>query len=507
MAKFGRHFAGERIIPQTFPRANARQLADTGQGFGPQALAEAGGALTDVASVLFKWNEREGNSQYDTLRGLYASEIGSFERTPFKDTTTLEAGFKKLESDLAKLPSANDLKNKSGLKKYKVFMTLNKEARDKVKAEKSIRMVSRNLQSALFINLSNVAQQPDRDKAIAEINTLVQGGLDDGSIKTATQGLAIRDRFINDWTVADVNRRSQTIIRLDGEVDWTATVDYLNQPKNTEGIDSDILKSMKSNANNQKNLQEGRDKENLEILQEEQLGNIYELIGTNDSEATVAINNSALGEDKKEKLRNLIGKNISVNWPEYDKVAGIIDGVARGTHTKEQANQAINEGVLNRFYDTTAATSLRTKLSANSKDDSPTRTPAHTRGITEIEEIMDATIAWNKVNTKDYGLEEESAALHEKNKLKNDLDAFALEKDRTDEEIEEKTKSLNTPLKDELVENWFSRLFKIENLFPLIGHRARQAKEIPQANTQAEYDALPKGTRYQDANGNIGIKR
>ena len=352
MPVFERHFAGERIRPGTLPRAPARQLADTGQGFGPQALAEAGGALTDTASVLFKWNEREGNSEYDTLRGLYASEIGSFERTPFKDTTTLEAGFKKLEADLAKLPSANDLKNKSGLKKYKEFMTLNKESRDKIKAEKSIRMVARNLQSALFVNLSNVAQQPDRDKAIDEINTLIQGGLDDGSIKTATQGLAIRDRFIDDWTVADVNRRSQTIIRADGEVDWTATVDYLNQPKNTEGIDSEILKSIKSNAETELANQKKRDAEEIERQREFSLDGLNETLQKDQLPTPGEIDRAKLAEidagnyarwTANEQKRIATGVKITTNEFTRAQLNTMALDIWRGAVTKRQFDTAANE--------------------------------------------------------------------------------------------------------------------------------------------------------------------
>ncbi len=359
MGRFERHFAGEQIKAQTFPRAPARQLADTGQGFGPQALAEAGGALSDTADVLFKWNEREGNSEYDTLRGLYASEIGAFDRTSFKDTTTLEAGFKKLEANLTKLPSANELKNKSGLKKYKAFMTLNKEARDKVKAEKSIRMVSRNLQSALFINLSNVAQQPDRDKAMDEIETLIKGGLDDGSIKTATQGLAIRDRFINDWTVADVNRRSQTIIRADGEVDWSETVDYLNQPENTEGIDSDILDSLKSSAKTQNDAQQGRDKERLEAQREIDRGTIYD--GIHKGEMTrPEIEATSLDEDEqsamwemtqKEAERKAKGELIVTDPKVRQQILRDITGIITGATTRADVTRSANDARFGNFSD------------------------------------------------------------------------------------------------------------------------------------------------------------
>ncbi|KKL19316.1 hypothetical protein LCGC14_2466690 [marine sediment metagenome] len=89
-----------------------------------------------------------------------------------------------------------------------------------------------------------------------------------------------------------------------------------------------------------------------------------------------------------------------------------------------------------------------------------------------------------------------------KHRLKNDFDAWMLDNaDASDEDIEKKVKALTSPAKEEMMGNWFSRLFNIENLFPLVGHKARQAKSIPQPKTQAEYDAIESGTDYIDTDG------
>lgn len=503
MAEIPRYFATQQAAVERLPRVPSREIADRGQGLEAAALVGLGQSAEIIAA---KWYEREGNTQFDTQRRIAGEAVNEFEATAYGSADEHDAAYKKMRTDLKRFAP----KNRSGARRYQSWLDSVSPILDRRSTERKIRGIAQRNKVAYFGNITGVAAIKDPVAAQAEARLLTQGAIDDNA-RTPAQAASDFEKIMDSWFTADLNRRSQTVIRLDGEVDWTATVDYLNQPKNTEGIDSDIfksiLKSMKSNAEAQKSLQKARDKENLEILQEEQLGNIYELIGTNDSEATVAIDNSAFGEEKKEDLRNLIGKNITVDWPEYDKVVGIIDGVARGTHTKEQGNQAINEGVINRFYDTTAATSLRTKLSSNSKDDSPTRTPAHTRGITEIEEIADAGIAWNKANlkSKDYGFEEESRDLHTKNRLKNELDAWALEEDRTDEEIEQKIKSLTAPVKGEIVTSWIDNwLLPFGNILRagrLIGARRRLAGALAQPTTQAEYDALPSGTEYIDTDG------
>ncbi|KKM66474.1 hypothetical protein LCGC14_1480800, partial [marine sediment metagenome] len=349
MAKFERHFATARFEAQTFARADVQSLADTGQGLEAAALSRLGGGLTDVSDILFKWNEREGNSQYDTDIGERQKFIGEFERTSYGQVSELEAGFKKLKADIEKIPSKLGHKNKSGNRKFKAYNQLHAEGLEKIKGEKQIRMIASKNLAVYLDNMLNVARDYTNEvDAIERLQTLTRGAIDD---KTRTQAQAATDyiKALENWTIADVNRRSQTVIRPDKEVDWSATVDWLNQPQNTEGIDSDILDSLKSSAQTQKDAQEGRDKEKLEAQREVDRGNIYEGINSNSEDVLGDISSSSLEEKERQSLRNLIGKNITFNYLEYDKIVDIIDGVALGTHTKEQADQAIQNGVGKHF--------------------------------------------------------------------------------------------------------------------------------------------------------------
>ena len=149
--------------------------------------------------------------------------------------------------------------------------------------------------------------------------------------------------------------------------------------------------------------------------------------------------------------------DVKLNYPEYDKVVDIIDGVAAGTHTQEQAEEAINNGV-GKYFDGTEAKQLRTKLSTNLKPGSPTKRPAVTRALTAIEEIMDAQIKSQQFEPVD--VRDETALLQKKHQMKNDLEAWVLEKERTDEEIEEKVKSLTRIPKEEIVLSWWEGWFR-----------------------------------------------
>ena len=357
--RFERHFATEIAETARLPRANARELADTGQVLEAQALEQFGADLTDISAVLFKWNEREGSSQFDTSRGLAYSRIGEHERTNYADSTELEAGKKKLEADLAKIPSANGLKNKSGRRKFKAWLDLKKEEREKISAEKTIRMIARNGQIALFKGLTNIAQITDEATAMTEIDTLIGGGLDDGSIKTAAQALSLKDRFTADWATADLNRKSQSTIRADGEVDWTATVDWLQQPQNTEGIDSDIVKSLRSNAETQKDQQVGRDKEALEIQRETDRGTIYDEI--HKSTATRAkIEGTSLGEDEqsamwemaqKEAERKAKGELIITDPQARSRLLRDTTSIITGAKTRAEVMRDANDARFGNFSD------------------------------------------------------------------------------------------------------------------------------------------------------------
>ncbi len=71
-------------------------------------------------------------------------------------------------------------------------------------------MISAKNQENLYNNLIGVAQITDKKTAMDEIETIIAGGLDDKTIKTATQAITIRDRFRGDWLDADLQRRFAT---------------------------------------------------------------------------------------------------------------------------------------------------------------------------------------------------------------------------------------------------------------------------------------------------------
>jgi len=210
MAKIERYFAQEPLQVSPAPRVPVREIADVGGTLVPEALAGVGEALGDVSAIVQKWYEREGNSEYDTLRSLYQSKIGEFERTSFKDSTALEIGGKKLEDELAKLPSMEGLKNKSGLRKYKTFLELNKVGREKIIGEKTIRMIAKNNQIAFYDNISKIPRIKDEATAISTLETLVNGAIDDNTI-TAKEGFAIKKRITNDWRTVRANDAIENI--------------------------------------------------------------------------------------------------------------------------------------------------------------------------------------------------------------------------------------------------------------------------------------------------------
>jgi hypothetical protein len=80
------------------------------------------------------------------------------------------------------------------------------------------------------------------------------------------------------WVEADVWRRATTIIRPDGEVDWSQAVEWFAQAENVKGIPADVIDNQLENAKTQKSLQDGRDNERLEAQQEIDRGVIYDKI-------------------------------------------------------------------------------------------------------------------------------------------------------------------------------------------------------------------------------------
>lgn len=469
MGKFERHFSTQGFEAQTFPRAPVGQLSDTGQGLEARALGEIGGALQDTEAVLLKWHEREGNSQLDTSIGESHNKFGEFERTLFANTDEHDAAFKKLmEKTIPGLAG----KNKSGAQKFKQYYTGKQKAKwQKVADEKKIRMTAGHNIASYLDNMLNVARDfTDEVSAKERLGVLVQGAIDDKT-RTISQAATDFQKGFQNWREADVWRRATSIVRPDGEVDWEQTVEWFSQAENIQGMPEDIVEDFAGTARSQANTQKRRDDERLKDAQEQQRDNIYNMIESNAENISEAISSSELSAKEKASLRKLANNpDVKFNYSEYDKVADIIDGVARDTHTEEQADEAIRDGV-GKHFDTTTAKSLRTKLSQNLKPDSPTRRPALTRGMTAIEEVFDIQIKSQEFKPAD--VEKESAFLLKKQRAKNDLEAYILEKDRTDEEIEKKVKVLTRIPKEEIVLGWLERILLPKRAPAFIGSEER----------------------------------
>ena len=129
-------------------------------------------------------------------------------------------------------------------------------------------MISRNNEVALYENLAAVTTEKDPAKVKGEIDTLIQGGVDDKTI-TPKQAEALRKTTWGNWIRTDVWRRATTIVRPDGEVDWSETVKWFSQKENIKGIDSAVIDGLLEDANSQLTQQKKRDNENIENLKTE----------------------------------------------------------------------------------------------------------------------------------------------------------------------------------------------------------------------------------------------
>ena len=350
MAKtFERHFASVPVATQRLPRAPVGQLSDTGQGLESQALAQVGKGLTDTASILFKWNGREGNSQYDTARGAVRGLIGEFELTGYANTTEHDKAFKQLEKDIIKLSPVN----RSGAKKFSTWSNLQRAKWKSIADEKKIRMIDQQNQAALFNNLINVAKDyKDPAEARARIETLIAGGLDDKSIKTATQALAMRDKATENWTRVDIWRRATKDIRPDGEVDWSQAVKWFSQAENIEGIDSGIIDSLLEDATSQLTNQKTSDNEAREKQQELSRGELNDILQKGQIPTPTQINDAKLPEKEEttylkwaaaETRRVNKGENIITDQKRRAELNTMALDIWREAVTKQQFDAAVNE--------------------------------------------------------------------------------------------------------------------------------------------------------------------
>jgi hypothetical protein len=449
--KLGTNFATEQFKPETLPRADAVGLSRTGQELEAQTLQAAGAALTGTAGVVFKWFEREGNSQYDTARGLAQDRIGEFQRTNFDNSNEHDAAFKALKADLKGFAP----KNKSGATKYNSWSDLNNASLEKIDATKKIKMIAVKNGQAYFNNIVNLAKIADKETFTKEAASLTAGAVDD-KLRTPNQGASDLEKATDDWTRADLWRQAMAAgpPRTDGEVDWQATNDWLDTAENLEGIDPKIFKGLAETANARNNAQKAGDKEKVEEQKEVERDKIYDLINSNSPDAVSAIEASSLDQAEQQRLRNSIGTKTPMNWAEWNKVFDMIDQVALGNIEKQTAIDAIAAGV-GVHFDGTAGKALRTKLAEKSTDNSPTKREFHKRGITAIEEIFDARIK----GIEDISVQQEGRMIREKGEMKNEFDKWALEKPRTDEETEKKIQSLTRMPADKVVLGFFTGLF------------------------------------------------
>ena len=288
---------------------------------------------------------------------------------------------------------------------------------------------------------------------------MIAGGLDDGTIKTASQAIAMEDKANANWIIVDLNRRSTIVVRPDGkggiEPDWTKTVAFLQQPENTEGVPFDIVKGLRANAQSQATIQKRRDDQAIENAQSEQRDNIYEMIEVSSADTIDTINRSDLTGKEKTELRKLArNPDVAFNFTEYNNVVDIIDGVAKGTHTMKQADDAIAGGV-GKHFDATIARSLRSKLSEKSKADSPLNKPQAKRGQALIARLRTQNL---KLAEEDESLDPTGIEL-QYFALQNDFDEWLIDNsDATDADIEKKVRTLTEPVVEEVTLGFLDRV-------------------------------------------------
>ncbi len=474
-----RHFASGSARPQTFALADPRTLSDIGGGLAPAALAQVGGALTDVSEIVAKWYEREGNSQYDTARGQSQRLVGEFERTTYPNADALDAGFKKLKSNIAKLP----LSNRSGSRKFKAWQGLQGAAWTKISAEKKIRMINQQNQSALFNNLTNVARDyKDEGQATARINTLVQGGLDDGSIKTASQALALKEKMTENWQRVDIWRKATSIVRPDGEIDWSETVRWFSQEKNIKDLPEDIIEDFAGTARSQESHQRAEDKRALENIRKTDRQKILDkFIAEDFVKMPLFINSTSLSPEEKfgwiEKSNTRSaaindGKNDPMNQTDPAKYFELRRNIETrpGSVTEADLAAVVGNGI--------SIDNYKELLKIITDKGDPRNAPSAKRGQAVISRLREQSLALAKKDEDIDPREIELNALA----VQNEFDQWLLANpEATDEQKEAKIRTLTQPAREAVTLNWFEKLFspKEEGFFTAIGFNT-EALELVQ---------------------------
>lgn len=131
--------------------------------------------------------------------------------------------------------------------------------------------------------------------------------------------------------------------------------------------------------------------------------------------------------------------------------------------------------------------------SIRDKDNHPLKRADSVRAFTFLEELKDIRIATLKAAMKDDPtitsdtLREE---LLQQFQMKNDLEQWILEKDRTTEEIEKKVGAMTTPVASDIALNWFERMFWIgrPQFFGLVG---TEAERLARKQKKAQVGGIP----------------
>ncbi len=127
------------------------------------------------------------------------------------------------------------------------------------------------------------------------------------------------------------------------------------------------------------------------------------------------------------------------------------------------------------------------------KDNHPLKRADSVRAFTFLEELKDIRIATLKAAMKDDPtitsdtLREE---LLQQFQMKNDLEQWLLEKDRTTEEIEKKVRAMTAPVASDVALSWFERVMWIgrPQLFGVVG---TEAERLAKKQREAQIGGIP----------------
>ncbi len=136
------------------------------------------------------------------------------------------------------------------------------------------------------------------------------------------------------------------------------------------------------------------------------------------------------------------------------------------------------------------------------KDNHPLKRADSVRAFTFLEELKDIRIATLKSAMKDDPtitsdtLREE---LLQQFQMKNDLEQWILEKDRTTEEIEKKVRAMTAPVASDIALDWFERMMWIgkPQLFGIVG---TEAERLAKKQKKAQVGGIPplKGFEFEE---------